>query len=294
MNIIDVLSELNIPHCKPGEHHHVRDGWVGVDCPYCPPSYGGKGKWKMGIEISSGRTNCWTCGGKNLIQVLSEISNSQYQSIKGLVSDIKFRRLIPTGIKSYGVLQKPKDVKPMEEVHREYLRNRNLNPESIERLWNVQGIGLSHQYKWRLFIPISLNGEEISWSTRSIGNVPNKYISASPSQERIHFKNSLYGIDLVRSTIVITEGPSDVWNIGPGAVCTYGLNYTPQQVSLMIRFPHRVVCFDNSVDAQRQASKLCVTLSMYQGRTTNVCLDAKDPGSADKREVTLLRDSFIT
>lgn len=293
MNIADVLSELNIPYCQPGGHHHVRDGWLGLDCPYCTPSYDGKGKWKLGIEISTGRVNCWSCGRKSLVQVIAEVGRVQYRVAKSLLDGVKLDRFAPVSIKSSGTLNKPKGVGPMIECHRAYLRERQLNPDHIEKLFHVQGIGLASQLKWRLFIPIMLNGEEVSWTTRSIGSGTMRYISASPDQERLHFKDSLYGIDLVRTTLVIVEGPVDAWNVGPGAAATYGLNTTPSQVSIMARFPHRVVCFDNSTGAQRQAAKLCDTLSMFPGRTTNIQLDAEDPGSASKKEIRLLREAVL-
>lgn len=293
MGIPDILNELGIPFCRGGEHHHVREGWLGLDCPRCPPSYSGKGKFRLGIEISTGRCNCWVCGRFSLQQIIADMGRVSYGAAKDLLAGVRLTRLAPAGVRPSGILAKPKGIKPMEGAHRRYLVDRGFDPDSIERLWNVQGIGLASDLKWRLFVPIILNGQEISWTTRSIGNGLSRYITASPEQERLHYKNSLYGIDLVRTSMVITEGPTDVWNIGPGAVATYGLNFTPAQVSLMAKFPHRVVCFDNSVDAQRRADNLCDTLSMFHGKTTRVELDADDPGSASKEEIRLLRKAVL-
>lgn len=290
-NLIDVLNELNVKYCRSGEHHHVRDGWVGVNCPWCPPPRGHKGAFRLGIEINSGRTNCWVCGRHSIASVLVEVAKVPYKTAKGLLSGIRLSNLSPAHVpKPDSKLQRPSGIGPMLPAHRKYLQVRGFNPDKIEKLWNVMGIGIAGSLQWRLYIPITLDGQEVSWTTRSIAeNNVRKYISASPNQERLHFKDSLYGIDMVRTTIVVVEGPTDVWRIGPGAVALYGLNYTPSQVALIAKFPWRVICFDNEPDAQKKATRLCNTLSLLPGRTTNIRLDAEDPGSASLEEIKRFR-----
>jgi hypothetical protein len=34
MKFTEVLDQLNIEYVTEG-HHHVRPGWVGIDCPWC-------------------------------------------------------------------------------------------------------------------------------------------------------------------------------------------------------------------------------------------------------------------
>lgn len=297
-SIMEVLDELGIDYARSGEHHHVRDGWLGVDCPWCPPPRGDKGRYRLGIEITSGRCNCWVSGKHSLASLLVEKAKISYKVADSLLKGVSLRRLLPkekTRHKVSGTLIKPAGVKPMMQAHLKYLKDeRHLDPLLIEKMWNVQGIGISYPLQWRLYIPIYLNGVEVSWTTRSIGkNNPQRYISAVPAQEKFHLKDVLYGIDMVRTTLVIVEGPTDAWNIGPGAAATLGLNYTPAQIDLMKRFPWRVVCFDNSPDAQKRADQLCDTLSLFPGRTTRICLDAEDPGSASKAEIQRLRRAVL-
>lgn len=293
MNLTDVLTEAGVFFCRAGEHHHVREGWVGVDCPWCPAPRGYKGKYRLGIELTTGRANCWVCGRHSLPSVLVEAGKISYQAASALLTGVKLARFIPKP-HQIGKLVKPKGIAPMAVPHKQYLEERGFDPEEIERLWNVQGIGLAANLQWRLFIPIHLDGKEISWTTRSISSTnPRRYVTAAPSQESLHFKDSLYGLDLVRTTILVVEGPTDVWNIGPGAAGTYGLLYTPAQVSIIAKFPWRVVCFDNAPDAQKRARALCDTLSLFPGRTTNICLDAEDPGSASKKEIQRLRATVL-
>ena len=292
-SIRQVLDELNVHYCKPGEHHHVRQGWIGLNCPWCLPSYGGKGMWRLGIEISTGRCSCWVCGRHSLVEAVAAVAKLPLGVAAALLKGVQLEKYVPKGAKIGGTLKRPKGIEPLLPAHKRYLRQRGFDPISIERLWNVQGIGVANRLSWRLYIPIILNGEEVSWTTRTIGNRPSRYLSAKPEEERLNLKDTLYGIDLVRSTIVIVEGPTDAWNVGPGSSATLGVDYTPSQVSLMVKFPHRVVCFDNSIDAQKRARELCTTLSLFPGKTTNVCLDAEDPGSASIKEIKRLRRAVL-
>ena len=89
------------------------------------------------------------------------------------------------------------------------------------------------------------------------------------------------------------EGPTDCWKIGAGAVCTFGLAWTPAQLARIASYPTRVICFDNEEEAQKQARVLCAELEPFPGRTINVCLEAKDPGSAQKEEIQCLRKEYL-
>ena len=155
----------------------------------------------------------------------------------------------------HGICVKPNGVGPMAKMHRDYLRNdRKFDPDIIAELWGVQGITFSDRFSHRLFIPIYLRGDMVSWTTRSIlPDANSRYISARPEEEKYHHKHLLYGEDYCTDTIIICEGPTDVWNIGPGAVATFGLNYTKWQVARMVKYPNRIICFDNSDDAQNMA-----------------------------------------
>lgn len=293
MKLTDTLKELEIHYCNPGEHHHVRDGWIGLHCPWCPKPRGEKGRYRLGIEVNTGRANCWVCGRHSLVSVLMEVGHVSYRTAKELLDGVELRKFNKQDKKVAGHLTKPKGIGPMSAAHKDYLLDRGINPKQVERLWNVQGIGVAATLKWRLFIPITLNGEEVSWTTRSLSNKRTRYISAKPEQETVHLKDTLYGIDLARTSIVVVEGPADVWKIGPGAVATFGLNVTSSQLDIIRRFPLRAICFDWEKMADRRARDLCETLSLFPGETYKVDLDAEDPASASMKEIKQLRKAFL-
>lgn len=172
--------------------------------------------------------------------------------------------------------------------------SREFNPKKLERLWGIQGIGINPKLGWRIFIPVIYEGRTVSWTSRSLSDeTPKRYWNASPKEEEISLKQILFGIDLVRHAIIITEGPFDAMRIGPGAVATMGIQYTKSQLRQMVDFSVRVVCFDSENDAQKRAVGLCEQLKSFPGQTINVALDAKDPGSASKKEISQLRKKYL-
>jgi DNA primase len=215
------------------------------------------------------------------------------KEIYPLISDVR-KDPVKTKKVQRGQLVIPKRVRPLQEPHKRYLRARNFSPAEIEEVWSVKGIGIDTQLAWRLWIPIIQNRETVSWTTRTIDpDNEMRYISASPKEEAVPHKEVLYGEDYCRSAIIITEGPTDVWRIGKGAVATFGLGFEPAQVKRMLQYPVRVVCFDNSKEAQKRAKKLAGTLSLYKGETYVVNLSADDAGSASPEEIKELRSRFL-
>lgn len=192
----------------------------------------------------------------------------------------------------------PKGVIPLKKAHKQFLRERDFNPDRIAKLWGVGGIGYNGSYKtneqcfplrWRLFIPIELQGIMSSWTTRSISHSTenNRYISAPPDHERISHKELLYGEDFAGQTIIIVEGPTDAWRIGPGAIATFGTRPTPAQIIRMGRYVKRYVLFDHG--AERYSQALVQALSVFPGETHSIEIDADDPGSLKPKELRQVR-----
>lgn len=187
----------------------------------------------------------------------------------------------------------PKTV-PLLPIHKEYLEKRGFNSAELKRLWRLKSIGLASKLAWRIFIPIHFNNETVSWTTRKIGDNGARYISAKSTEEIVSAKTLLYGEDYIQQSLIVCEGPTDAWRIGPGAVATMGISYTKEQVSRISKYPQRVICFDSELEAQKRARKLCNDLESFPGKTLNVVLDSKDPGSASYEEIQELRAKFLS
>ena len=290
-DLTDLLDSLNIPYQTEG-HHHCRTGWVQIDCPYCGQ---GERKWHMGFSLSGGYVNCWRCGHKPLVDTLCLLTRWTPHRVKSWLKDSQIVHRAPNRIERRGTLKIPDGVTSLKASHRKYLQSRAFDPDEVERLWNVGGIGLAAHLAWRLFIPIYQDDDMVSWTTRSISHQTNvlRYISAKPEDESVPLKHVLYGEQYARHAIIICEGPLDVWKIGPGAVATLGVGYSSYQFNRMITYPIRVVCFDNDKTGRERAWKLSNDLSGFPGETFNVTLKEGDAGSASSSTVKKLRKMFL-
>jgi hypothetical protein len=160
----------------------------------------------------------------------------------------------------------------------------------LQQFWSLEGIGIASKLSWRIYIPIVFRNVRVSWTTRAIGTtVPQRYISASAAEEALNHRDLIYGLDYCQHSIVIVEGPTDAWAIGPGAGALFGISFSVAQVRKLTEIPFRFVCFDSETAAQQRANDLCSQLACFPGRTCNIVLDAKDPGSASPKEIRRLR-----
>lgn len=289
----DFLRDHHVPYMEGGSHRHVRYGWTGVQCPWCRTSV-----WHMGIRESDGYTTCWRCGRHKLIDLLSELTRLPAEKLYEVVRDVRsfsdrlaYRKTVE---RSDRVIL-PKGRGPLVKPHKAYLIKRGFDPRAIESSWNIQGIGIHARLCWRLFIPITIRNEVVSWTTRSVGDHPLRYISARPDEESVPHTDVLYGADKAHHTVFVSEGPLDCWAIGSGGTAVLGLNVSEVQIKEIGAFPVRVICFDNSKDAQRRADKLAERLCLFPGDTHVVVLESgEDPADAELAEIDELRKCYLT
>jgi len=286
MSLPDLLANLQIDFKLAGEHHHAREGWVQIDCPFCSHS---PHKYHLGLVERGNLSNCWRCGIHRSSDALSLITGRSEKEMFLLLRPL-FDLPAPRKVKTSGKLSLPPHSDLLPQHHR-YLERRGFAPSEIESLWGVKGIGNSSRLSWRLLIPIFYEGEIVSWTTRSIGNHSARYINAKPDQEKISAKSILYGLDHCSpKAILLVEGPTDVWRIGPGAAAVMGTAYTESQIEILSRFPVRYICFDREPQAQRRAHAIIDQVSVFPGETYNIILEkASDPGEAKGRELRELR-----
>lgn len=288
MELTEFLQEFNVDFKRPGESPHVTSGWLGVVCPYCGE---GTGKYGMGLHLERFCASCWKCGSHKLTQVLADVTGQSWHKVKLAFKSIDIQRSVKPQIK--GKLKLPKGLQPLLPIHRSYLEERKFDPDTLINLWGLQSIGLASRLAFRIFIPIVHQGQMVSWTTRSISDKGNRYVTAKPDEEAVKSKSLLLGEDLVRHAIIIVEGPFDAFRIGPGAVSTLGTGFSRAQVRRASKYPVRVVVYDNDKKAQQQAGKLADELSVFPGKTYRVEIDAKDPGEASPKEIQLLRKAFL-
>lgn len=291
-NLEDFLREYHVDFKRPGEHHHATTGRLQVDCPFC--SSGSK-KYRMGIALSAAFANCWVCGPHKILETLVGVTKQPWSECKQFLKEqnlgAQYYNRIQYPDRQEGQTIIPDNVSVTLPIpHKRYLESRGLNPKDLANTWDIRGIGIAPRLQWRLFIPVYFGGEMFSWTTRALhDNTKLRYISASTQESRAPIKHLLYGEDYVLDKIMVVEGPLDVWKIGKGAVATFGLEYTKQQLYRIAKYPVRYICFDLGKREAMQAKKLADELAMFPGETKWIELSAKDPGSASEKELKKLR-----
>ena len=268
------------------DHRHVRSGWIGIDCPYCAD---GSGKFHMGIFKGTGAVSCWRCGSHSLRQVLTDILRVTGHRAGVLIRRTTFEDVPEATVTREG-LSMPKGLRDLPHQHRQYLAKRGLDPYEIERLWGLRATVQHASLPWRLFIPIIENDQTVSWTTRTIGKAQPRYISASPSQESVDHKSILYGEHYCTHSIIVHEGPADVWATGPGATAIFGSYPTIAQIKKIAKYPIRILCFDSDTKAQQRAKRLADQLQAFPGETILSHLETgEDAADAKEHELNELR-----
>lgn len=289
MQISEILDQFQIDYRRAGETRHVREGWLGVVCPWCDT---GQGNYGLGIHLESQACTCWKCGKHSLAHYLLQVTQAQPQEIYKLLRDREW--ILPKKATTKGKLVLPEGLGDLLPQQRDYLQKRGFDPDEICELWGVRGIGLASRLQFRLFIPIYLDNSIVSWTTRSIApDCVIRYINAGTGEESFPRRKCLYGANNAKETAIVVEGPTDVWAIGPGAVATMGLMYSKAQVRAISAFSTRVICFDREPAAQRRANSLCEQLDCLPGETYRVVLSGKDPASSPRSELRELRRRFL-
>jgi DNA primase len=293
LNIIDFCREHGIEFREPGQHHHCTDGYINIDCPRCSP---GSGKFRLGWNVRGGFFHCWSCGKLSTISIWAELSGRSYKQVRQLFKDSATDDVSYEPPRPPGKLKLPRGIKHLQGPHIKYLTKRgfsSLQIADLQTYWKIQGIDWHNPaLAWRIFIPVIIDGETISWTTRAIGDSnPRRYITARDDQQKFSIKDVLYGVDYCQHSIVVVEGPIDVWKIGPGAVALMGLDYSQSQLYEISRFRNRYICLDSTNEAQDVARRLCNEIKSFPGNTFNIRLrTGKDPGECSDEELKKIRE----
>lgn len=297
MKIEHVLEDLNIPFKRAGEHEHVSEGWLGVDCPRCTPD---AGHYRLGINIRGVYSFCWSCGYLPLVRTLAEAAGKHSREILRLTRHLLRGRAEPLpdkrGPSGSVICKMPGGVGPLLPPHRRYLRSRGFDPAAIAEAWGVKGVGpAGGKLAWSVWIPVHLNGRLVSWTCRSVGRAGWRYRSADRGSEVYPHHEVLYGADAVPgNSVVVVEGPIDVWAVGPGAVATFGTAYSQAQVRRIAKFPVRAVCYDSTGEGRAAGRRLAGELELYPGMTYLVTLAGGKDAAASPDEAKKLRRRFLT
>lgn len=288
MNLEKLLIDHRIPFAPPGDKNY-REGWYNIQCPFC-----GDHSYHLGIA-ETGASNCWRCGTKSFTKVLARrlgISESKAHAIakeyggSGAKKKVKqVKRKIRT--KAHKL---PTDTGPMKPRHKRYLIKRNFDPDYIAAEWGVLGTGPISKldkinYSHRILAPIMWDRQQVSFQTRDITDRHKvKYMACPEERELAKHKHLLYGKQEEWDQVGIgVEGITDVWRLGPKAVCTFGIEFTRQQARLISKnFERFIIMYDEEPQAQKQAELLEAEL-LLRGTDVKRITMSQDPASLSEQ-----------
>jgi hypothetical protein len=297
INITKLLENYSISYVTSG-NKHCMPGWVQVHCPFCE----GSRDFHLGYNTKKDYFNCWRCGyhstAKALVNLLNLPSQRLVRDILILYGGRPIARTISEE-KQYTPKQLlyPIGLTELKEPHKQYLRSRKFDPEKLERQYNLKGTGFTGDYRFRIIAPVWYKGFEVSYQGRDITNRQDPPYKACKQEDELRpHKHCLYGEFLeMRTSIVVVEGITDVWRLGPGSVGTFGVQYTPQQVQLLKKYKRRFMLFDSEKDdpnAIKQAKKLADSLSAFGGETHIIKLDQGDPAKMEQKDADHFMKEF--
>ena len=294
-----LLKDHSIPFASPGEHHHVTSGWVNIHCPFCV----GTPNYHLGVSPKHGGCHCWRCGSHRLESALVKILNIPPREAKRILrsyetSAAPIRKRVKTPQVSIHPFKFPKPYGTMSAAHKEYLAKRDFDPDFLEREWSLIATGpISFldgiPYNHRIIIPIIWDSEIVSFQARDItGKSDRKYLACPMKREVIHHKNIIYGKQELwndYSAVVIVEGVTDVWRLGPRAIATLGIEFKTEQVLKLAKVSDRFfIIFDKDLQAQAQAKKLSARLKALGKEVYIETLEKGDPGDLKQSDADQL------
>lgn len=184
------------------------------------------------------------------------------------------------------------DLLPPEHEANVYLASRGFDPDKIGKFWNVHWCSESPRFicQERLIIPIYHNKKMVGWQARAAydidwksSHLPKYYTAPGTPRRQILYN---LGNAVKYRTGIVVEGVTDVWKLGPQAVCTLGASFTqPQQSLFRKNFKNwgGLLLYDPDMKEKLAGTIASIVSSLHEQLNSGFCAvylpDGTDPGS---------------
>lgn len=294
MNFVKLFNDYNVEYDT-----RVNKGWTNVTCPFCDDK-----TFNGGFNNAGDYYHCWKCGGHNFKQALARTVNIPFNEVDTLIEQYAGRNSVLNTLNKKQAkatkLTLPTDT--FTPAERKYLKERNFSPKLLHEKYKIVGGGITGSWKYRIIIPLVLNGKIVSWTARTILSkqqqqklkIP-RYKNLSIEQSVVDPKSVLYNLDHCEDKIaVLTEGAFDVIRMGDGFFCSFGTELTQSQISMIKqRFEKVFIMFDNEEEAQAKARKFGLQIASIGVEVELVdCygdFNKNDAGELNEKEVQIIR-----
>ena len=312
MNINQIYQDYSIRSAHENDKHY-REGWVNTSCPFCTGNPGNH----LGWNLSSNYFFCWRCGPKSTLQTLSTLLGVSFQEAKQIQRKYKNgRNYTPKKInviKSQFRLPSLMGSILKNKLAFNYMKERGFSKKDLITLEKhyllkcTKGVSLYDNMDlcYRIIAPIifnhgqhELSGQMVSWQSRDVtGNSDLKYITCAAKREIIEHKKILYNAPDYDNTVVLCEGIFDVWKVfltGYLSTCCFGVEYTPDQLKLLMNYNKVLLFLDPDKAGLRNAKRLFKQL-LFAGVNAEIVDNkyGKDPGDLSKYEINECLINYI-
>ncbi|WP_405289491.1 hypothetical protein [Methanobrevibacter sp.] len=294
MNFVKLFTDYKIDF-----NTRVNRGWTNVTCPFCDDK-----TFNGGFNDAGDYFHCWKCGGHDFKEALTRVVNISFNEVDILIEQYAGRNSLLNKLnkKQAKAIQLTLPTNTFTPAERKYLKQRNFSPKLLHEKYKIVGGGITGAWKYRIIIPLILDGKIVSWTGRSILSkqkidelkIP-RYKNLSIEQSVIDPKSILYNLDNCMSkTAVLTEGAFDVMRLGDGFFCSFGTELTQAQIiEIKNRFSKVFIMFDNEVEAQIKARKFGLQIASM-GVDVEIVdaygdFDKNDGGELTESEVQIIR-----
>ena len=280
-------EDYSINWFPPGTKN-VGTNFIGIQCPMCQDqsSHGG-------FNINKSYYVCHICGSTWLPRIIAILAKVDINEA------IKLTKKYSSGQsgkskakkKEYKYSSKvifPPGTGPLTDKAKEYLISRNFDPNHLVSEWGLLSTGHLGEYKFRILAPIYFKSQLVSYQCRDItGKSDTPYRGCHIDESVIPLKHTLYGFDkaIIKGKCIVVEGITDAWRLGSGACATFGKNFTPKQLMLLVRnFNEIFIFYDSDEAGQKQADILYGQLVGYDKKVEILTLSKGDPGDLSDNE----------
>ncbi len=285
------LESKGIPYGSEGKN--IGRSWIGIICPFC----GDSGN-HFGIGPNN-QINCWVCGKKgNVIDLIKEVENCGFKHALNILDeyqDYTFRKLKQDILTRHNENILPSEARDkFPQNYLDYLVKRRFDPEIIIPKYKLLACPNFGDYAFRIIIPCYFNKHVVNFTAVDTTGKKTKYKHCPNNKAITPMKNLLYNIDVVYQKAIIVEGTTDVWRLGDGAIATMGIEFTTEQIKLLIQRNLKTIhiMFDADKSAQLQAKKLAQALSNFVP-TNIITLPKGDPADLSDKEALEIRKEFL-
>jgi len=273
-----------------------RNGWLRVPvCPYCGREQ------KMGINLTTYRTNCFRCGEHpSPAQMIMDVET--LDTYTELLTFLKHGDFTELEFKEEKVeLAEPKPVYlpdgfrlinqgdgHIAKIIRNYLKHRGFNIDELSK----QGIGYCTKgdYFGYVILPFYSNGKLTYFNARLvIGNGP-RYNNPPKSVTGLGKEFLIFNEDALElyTQVYICEGVFNALTIGERAIATMGKHLSRYQINLLIKSPVKRFILLLDPDAKKQSIDLALKLVNFKSVKVVYLPEGEDANSLGRKEVMKL------